>query len=204
MFGEIKACRCYQKAFDLDDKNDEAGCYLGDLLTKLDKEDDALKLFSDVTSRALPGKAKWAWIRLGLYYLKNDHSNEAITCFQSALRGDPKDSQCWECLGESYMSRGSFTAALKAFTRSSELETSSLYSLYQIAAIKQSLCVYQEALEEYQLILDRQPGYVPALKGYGETHLCLARSAIKEDFNKRAVDHVNKGLAALSRFVSLE
>ena len=34
-----------------------------------------------------------------------------------------------------------------------------------MAAIKQLLCVYSEAIKEYQLILEQQPDYVPALKG---------------------------------------
>ncbi|XP_031551877.1 tetratricopeptide repeat protein 37-like isoform X1 [Actinia tenebrosa] len=196
-----KACRCYQKAYDLEPQCDEAGSHLGDMLTELGREAEALQLFTNVTNNAPAGEAKWAWIRLGLYHLKHDKNNEAINCFQSSLRADPKDSHCWECLGEAYMSRGSHTAALKSFARASELDSSSVYSLYQIATIKQLLCVYDEAIKEYQMILDQQPGYVPALKGFGETHLCLALESLAQDFNKRAVDHVTQGLTALSRAV---
>jgi hypothetical protein len=39
------------------------------------------------------------------------------------------------------------------------------FVFHRIAAIKQLLCVYDEAIKEYQQILDQQPGYVPALKG---------------------------------------
>ena len=35
----------------------------------------------------------------------------------------------------------------------------------RIAAIKQTLEAYSEAVTEYQVILDRDPDYVPALKG---------------------------------------
>ena len=37
--------------------------------------------------------------------------------------------------------------------------------LSRLAAIKQLLCVYDEAIKEYKLILEMQPDYVPALKG---------------------------------------
>lgn len=34
-----------------------------------------------------------------------------------------------------------------------------------MASIKQTLGTYTEAVEEYKLILDKSPNYVPALKG---------------------------------------
>ena len=36
---------------------------------------------------------------------------------------------CWECLGEAYMSRGSYNAAMKAFSKAAEVSTSLLYFL---------------------------------------------------------------------------
>ena len=35
----------------------------------------------------------------------------------------------------------------------------------RLAAIKQLLCVHDEAIKEYKLILEMQHDYVPALKG---------------------------------------
>ena len=42
---------------------------------------------------------------------------------------------------------------------------------FRLAAIKQLLSVYGEAIKEYKLILEMQPDYVPALKGPWLTHL---------------------------------
>ncbi|KAK2552919.1 Tetratricopeptide repeat protein 37 [Acropora cervicornis] len=108
---------------------------------------------------------------------------------------------CWECLGEAYMSRGSFTAAMKAFTKATELDPSSLYCLYQLAAIKQLLSVHGEAIREYKLILEMQPDYVPALKGLGETYLNQARSAIEQDLNGKAVDCVLEAITVLAQAI---
>ena len=71
---------------------------------------------------------------------------------------------CWECLGEAYLNRRSFTAALKAFGKAHELQPSSIYSVYQTASIKQTLGKFQEAADEYLQITARED-YVPALKG---------------------------------------
>ncbi|XP_044163899.1 tetratricopeptide repeat protein 37-like [Acropora millepora] len=196
-----KACRCYQKAFDLDPNSDDAGTALGDSLTELGDEVAALNLYKNITAMSSPGKGKWAWLRLGLFHLKHNESTEAITCFQSALRADPKDRHCWECLGEAYMSRGSFTAAMKAFTKATELDPSSLYCLYQLAAIKQLLSVHGEAIKEYKMILEMQPDYVPALKGLGETYLNQARSAIEQDLNGKAVDCVLEAITVLAQAI---
>ncbi|KAL9987357.1 hypothetical protein ACROYT_G001647 [Oculina patagonica] len=196
-----KASRCYQKAFDLDPNSDNAGTALGDSLMELEDEVAALNLYKNVTAMSTPGEGKWAWLRLGLFHLKHNESTEAITCFQSALRADLKDRHCWECLGEAYMSRGSYMAAMKAFTKATELDPSSLYCLYQLAAIKQLLSVHSEAIKEYKLILEMQQDYVPALKGLGETYLNQARAALQQDFNGKAVDCVMEAINVLARAV---
>nr|XP_058948066.1 tetratricopeptide repeat protein 37-like [Pocillopora verrucosa] len=196
-----KASRCYQKAFDLDPSSVVAGIALGDSLMEVGNEVAALNLYKNVTSASSPGEGKWAWLRLGLFHLKQNESTAAISCFQSALRADLKDRHCWECLGEAYMSRGSYIAAMKAFTKASELDPSSLYCLYQLAAIKQLLCVHSEAIKEYKLILEMQHDYVPAMKGLGETYLNQARSALQQDFNGKAVDCVMAAIHVLARAV---
>lgn len=84
---------------------------------------------------------------------------------QAALRADPKDSNCWESLGEAYLSRGGYTTALKSFTKASELNPESVYSIYQAAVIDQLLGRYKEAIAEYQKILKKSKEYVSALKG---------------------------------------
>lgn len=83
---------------------------------------------------------------------------------QAALRADPGDWVCWECLGDAYLNRRSFTAALKAFGKAQQLQPSSIYSVYQAAAIKQTLGKFKEAVAEY-LQITAQQDYVPALKG---------------------------------------
>lgn len=87
-----------------------------------------------------------------------------VYSLQAALRADPEDWVCWECLGEAYLNRRSFTAALKAFGKAHQLHPSSVYSVYQAAAIKQTLGKFKEAVTEY-LQITAQQDYVPALKG---------------------------------------
>jgi superkiller protein 3 len=45
-------------------------------------------------------------------------------------------SLCWESLGDAYMVRGAYTAALKSFQKVLELNPKALYGAIQVASIK--------------------------------------------------------------------
>ena len=68
----------------------------------------------------------------------------------------------------------------------------------RIASIKQLLGLLAEAVTEYAAVLCVEPSYLPALKGRGESNLLLARLALKENFDGRAVDYVSAALKDLT------
>ncbi|XP_076854203.1 tetratricopeptide repeat protein 37 isoform X2 [Brachyhypopomus gauderio] len=195
-----RARGCYKKAFELDPTDVEAGAATVDLRMALGDMESALAVLQAVTEKATPGSAKWAWLRRGLYHLKVGQHPQAIADLQAALRADPQDWVCWECLGEAYLNRHSFTAALKAFGKAHDLQPDSIYSLYQTAAIKQVLGRFSEAAGEYRQILAREE-YVPALKGLGECLLALAKSAMEDFLDGRAVDLIQEAIKNLFRAV---
>ncbi|NXN17882.1 TTC37 protein, partial [Indicator maculatus] len=160
-----RARGCYKKAFELDGADEESGTAAVDLSMELDDMDTALSILNEVTAKVGSGAAKWALIRRGLYYLRTDQPTKAVPDLQAALRADPKDANCWECLGEAYLNRGSYMTALKSFRKASELNPELTYSFYQAAAIEQALGKYQGAIDAYQEILKKTEDYVPALKG---------------------------------------
>ncbi|TSM86011.1 Tetratricopeptide repeat protein 37 [Bagarius yarrelli] len=195
-----RARGCYKKAFELDSTDSEAGAATVDLSMQQGDMDSALAILQAVTERATPGSAKWAWMRRGLYHLKVGEHAQAIADLQAALRADPQDWVCWECLGEAYLNRHSFTAALKSFAKAHMLQPNSIYSLYQMASIKQILGRYKEAAVEYQQIVETEE-YVPALKGLGECLLAMAKTAMEDYLDGRAVDHIQEAINYLFRAV---
>uniref|UniRef100_A0A7N8XLS4 SKI3 subunit of superkiller complex n=1 Tax=Mastacembelus armatus TaxID=205130 RepID=A0A7N8XLS4_9TELE len=197
-----RARGCYKKAFDLNSEDAESGAASVDISMEQDDMDTALETLQSVTVKATPGSAKWAWIRRGLYYLKVGEHQQAIADLQAALRADPEDWVCWECLGEAYLNRRSFTAALKAFGKAHQLQPSSIYSVYQAAAIKQTLGRHKEAIAEY-LQITAQQDYVPALKGLGECQLSLAKSLMEDCRDGGAVDLLQQAIQNLFRAVEL-
>uniref|UniRef100_A0A672JK50 Tetratricopeptide repeat domain 37 n=1 Tax=Salarias fasciatus TaxID=181472 RepID=A0A672JK50_SALFA len=120
----------------------------------------------------------------------------------AALRADPEDWVCWECLGEAYLNRRSFTAALKAFGKAHQLQPGSIYSVYQAAAIKQTLGKFKEAAAEY-LLITAQQDYVPALKGLGECQLALAKILMEDCRDGGAIDLIQQAIHNLFRAAQL-
>ncbi|XP_067885819.1 superkiller complex protein 3 [Heterodontus francisci] len=196
-----RARGCYKKAFELNNSDEEAGAAAVDLSVELGDMETALAILRTVTDQSSAGTAKWAWLRRGLYYMRINQNSQAVADLQAALRADLKDSNCWECLGEAYLSRGGYTAALKAFTKASELNPNSVYNIYKIAAIKQILGKYAEAVTEYKQIIQSSKNYVPALKGLGECYLMMARSALSDCLDGRALDSAEEALQYLARAV---
>uniref|UniRef100_UPI0037E80CDA superkiller complex protein 3 n=1 Tax=Semicossyphus pulcher TaxID=241346 RepID=UPI0037E80CDA len=197
-----RARGCYKKAFELDNDDAESGAASVDLCMEQDDMDTALATLQSVIEKATPGSAKWAWMRRGLYHLKVGEHQQATADLQAALRADPEDWVCWECLGEAYLNRRSFTAALKAFGKAHQLQPSSIYSVYQAAAIKQTLGKFKEAVAEY-LQITAQQDYVPALKGLGECQLSLAKSLMEDCRDGGAIDLIQQAINNLFRAVTL-
>uniref|UniRef100_A0A8D1KPE1 Superkiller complex protein 3 n=1 Tax=Sus scrofa TaxID=9823 RepID=A0A8D1KPE1_PIG len=194
-----RARGCYRKAFELDDTDAESGAAAVDLSVELEEMETALAILTTVTQKASAGTAKWAWLRRGLYYLQAGQHSQAVADLQAALRADPKDFNCWESLGEAYLSRGGYITALKSFTKASELNPESTYSVFKVAAIQQILGKYKEAVAQYQLIIKKKEDYVPALKGLGECHLMMARAALVDYLDGKAVDYIEKALEYFTR-----
>ncbi|XP_069681678.1 tetratricopeptide repeat protein 37 [Periplaneta americana] len=171
-----KARRCYQKAFRLNPNCKEAGAGLSDIY-RLQKNSEAnIQLLTYVTQAVGCTEAKWAWLRLGLHHTEQGNHQEAVDSLLSAIRADPTDSHCWESLADAYYGRGAHTAALKSYQRVLELNPDAVYPAFQLGTIKQIIGLYEESIEEFRSLLINNPTYVPALKGLGETCLCLARS----------------------------
>ncbi|KFV14108.1 Tetratricopeptide repeat protein 37, partial [Pterocles gutturalis] len=194
-----RARGCYKKAFELDETDEESGTAAVDLSVELGDMDTALSILNEVTEKASTGTAKWAWLHRGLYYLRTGQPSQAVADLQAALRADPKDCNCWESLGEAYLGRGSYATALKSFRKASELNPELVYSIYKAAAVEQILGKYENAIATYQQILKKTEDYVPALKGLGECYLMLAKSALDNYLDRKAVDYIEQALEFFTR-----
>jgi superkiller protein 3 len=58
---------------------------------------------------------------------------------------------------------------------------------------------YEESIEEFKSLLSNSPKYVPALKGLGETCLCLARNCFSRQLLGCCRDNCQEAVDALSK-----
>ena len=174
-----RATQCLEKAFQLDPTQTATAQQLVELYRQSHNLAAALKLLDSVILLD-PLHCQWAWSLKGHCHLKmlqkssspqekTQAATLAIASFQKALRSNMDDNASWEALGDAYMARGSYMSALKAFQKAVQLNAQSIYSIYQIAAIKQLLGEYRQAVEAYENLLVHTPDYLPALKGVAHT-----------------------------------
>ncbi|XP_039257339.2 tetratricopeptide repeat protein 37-like isoform X1 [Styela clava] len=198
-----RARGCYQKAYSLDQSHEETAVCLADAYIAEGDTTSAIKLYENITKGFGSTGGKWAWLRLGLCKLKAKDISNAIKCFLSALRIDAVDAICWECLGEGYLQRGSYSASWKAFDRAHQLNPKSVYSLYQMAKVKQVQGLYADAITEYNEVLNLMEDYVPALQGLGESELSLGRQMFHEGRYQTGIEHFEKAIMNLTVACSL-
>ncbi|RUP47706.1 hypothetical protein BC936DRAFT_145426 [Jimgerdemannia flammicorona] len=203
----LRAKRCYQKAFSLDPSDADSGIQLSDYYVEDEELDLAEAVFRTATK--VNARTGWAWKRLGFAELIKGNHLDAITDFQTALRTDTKDINCWEGLAEAYQHEGRYMASMRAFSRAKELDPTSVHVNYQIALVKHKLGLLDEAVEQYRLTLDiarenGAPDYLPALKGLAETHLALTKESFQLGFYGRVADASGQVLEIIYRAIQVD
>ncbi|XP_065220863.1 tetratricopeptide repeat protein 37 [Planococcus citri] len=193
-----KARRCYQKAFQLNPKCEETGVSLSDVYRRLNNTGSNYELLSSVTSA---GSANWVWLRLGLHYLDVNNLRSAVDSLRTAVRLNPNDSRCWECLGDAYYTRGSYISALKCYEKCLELNSSSIYATLQIAFVKQKISLHDESIREFRALIEQNPDYIPALDGLAQVCLSEARSLFNRQIVGSARDLCEEAATCLTKIL---
>ena len=215
-----KAAKCYKKCLSLNPSSEEAGAMLSDIYRAQGKWEENLEFLTSITqqSNRAPNASgqkienKWASLRLGMHYLACERFSQAIQSLQSVLRADPKNIDAWESLADAYASRGSFSAALKAYDKilrlrddskhlTTEIKYDGLYAELQIAAIKHKLGHFNEAVVGLKGILVNEPTYVPAIKILGEALLDQAKEFLDQSLSRNTLDNCQQALTYLTTAV---
>ncbi|CAH0395338.1 unnamed protein product [Bemisia tabaci] len=191
-----KARRCFQKSYEFNPFFTEAGKGLSDAYNKLNMPQKNIEVLLKVASNS---GEKWAWVRLGRLYSITNQYQQASDCYLKVLKANEQDSQCWELLAVSYSARGMFHAAIKSFERASEINPNLLYSKYRAATIKLLIGRFDEALEEFRVLVHEDPSSVPYLKGLAETCVKLAQVLFKKHILTTCKDRCQEAIDNLCR-----
>ena len=199
---QTRALRCFQKACKLSPGEPRASAALSDLYRARGEHDQNVRLLTAVTeSRPDALVSRWAWFRLGLHHLQAMEPHRAVVCLQTTVKAEPEDALGLECLGDAYRLRGAYTSAVQAYSRAAALTDQPVYAQLQMADIKQLLGQLDEAEAGYEETLLARPGFVPALKGLGETHLRRAQQLLTRQLYGRSRDSCQLAADALTAAV---
>ncbi len=134
-----------------------AGCESSKKDTTLDTSEPAESATSRISrARALAIEAANAEA--------DGRTDEAIRLNQQAIAEYPDFAAAWNNLGVLYMNRKQNLEAVSAFQRAGELSPDDARFPYNIGVIWWHLGYWEDAAKQFNLALDRDPNYLPALR----------------------------------------
>ncbi|SNX81782.1 related to antiviral protein SKI3 [Melanopsichium pennsylvanicum] len=206
----IRASKCFQKAFELDAREDEAARRLAVGFAE-DQEWDLVEVVARRTiegeggADAISGGAAvnaskrhlsrnaWAWKAIGNVEIAKKRFEEAILAFQIALRAEPGDSISWQRLGQAYALAGRHVAALKCFSKCLELvesnaegEDDGWQAKYSIGDVHLELGNFATAIDTFEEILVKHSNELGVRVALSNAFLLSSRQEVATGFVERA------------------
>ncbi len=131
----------------------------------------------DCFERALKLRASYpdtsanSWNNLGLLAAREGHSDEAIRCFQEALKSSPNHLIALDNLGSAYRQHKSWDQARKIYERALEVNPDDPEANYGLGMVFAQNDDTQRAFESLQRALKLRPVYPEALNNLGILYL---------------------------------
>ncbi|QBM90394.1 superkiller protein 3 [Metschnikowia aff. pulcherrima] len=222
---KLRAQKCFYKAFELDVAEITAAKYLvQDLAENSDWEVTEILCKRVVTSeksrRILFSQLyedtdkSWPYRVLGCSALNRQDDAKAIEWFQTALRMQAMDLECWIGLGEAYFNCGRMDAAMKVFLHTSEIDPSSWVSQYMLGSAVCMIGDYASGLDVLRKALKMNPEAECILNALYEQSIMYSAQLLAGGFVKRMLSNnratieiiavaAKKNLASLSLWKAL-
>ncbi|KAJ9476702.1 Superkiller protein 3 [Pseudozyma hubeiensis] len=215
-----RSSKCFQKAFELDAREDEAARRLAvgfaeeqewDLVEvvarrTIEGEGGADAIGSN-TSAALHASRRhlsrnaWAWKAIGNVEIAKKRFEDAILAFQIALRAEPDDQVSWQRLGQAYALAGRHVAALKCFAKCLELveanddpQDDGWQAQYSIGDVHLELGNFSTAVETFSSILDKHPQELGVRVALSNAFLLSSRQELATGYVERAEISANSAI----------
>ena len=199
--GQRKAVDEYVQAIDIN-KKDYLSCYkIANLLTDLDKKDEAIEMLGNLLSKK-PDYIE-ATIALGDLLIEKEDYKEAVNIYSEALKYNPTSYDLNYNLGIVYTMLNDFQSAKISYEKAAELNSiayNTKYSLAEIALIYKELeeaeKYFLQATEDEELCADAylELSKIYLIKGDKEKAIQYANVAIQEE-PKRIVEKIQKDVA---------
>ncbi len=187
----------------------EARYGLGSALLSQNKKDEARDNFERAVKlhASYPDTLANAWNNLGLISTQEGRTEEAVRCFQQALRNSPDHLIALNNLGNAYRLQKNWGAARKTFERALEVSPSDAGSNYGLAMVFAQADDSARAYEYLQAALKSRPDYPEALNNLGILYLRtnrrdLAVASFEESI--RVAPEFDQSYLNLARVYSME
>ncbi|KAK9457891.1 hypothetical protein V1511DRAFT_491157 [Dipodascopsis uninucleata] len=205
---DVRASKCFHKAFELNATEAEAARRLAEIFAN-DQEWELVEMiasrFADAERKLnVPGnESSWQYKVLGISYLQSRNLPLSIQSFQSALRVNSRDSNSWTGLGEAYAASGRYLAAIKALQRATELDPESWYSKFYLGVVQRRLSEFDQAEQTLRSVLSIVPKEPIVLEYLAETLVATARHHLNINHYTQAVQDCIKALNTVDELVSI-
>lgn len=199
---KARAQKCFYKAFELDVAEITAAKYLvTELAEKNEWEVTEILCKRVVTSeksrRILFSPLhddldkSWPYRVLGCSALNKQDDAKAIEWFQTALRMQAMDIQCWIGLGEAYFNCGRIDAAIKVFQHTTKTDPDLWVNFYFLGLAVCEVGDYVDGISILKKALDMSPGEECVLNALYEKSIDQSRQLLLGGFIGRTLE-VNK------------
>ncbi len=161
-----------------DDPSSAEACYgLGSAYLSQNKTGEAREIFERATKlhADYPDTLANAWNNLGLLAAREGQTDEAIRCFQEALRSSPDHLIALDNLGNAYRLQKNWDDARRIFDRGLEVNPSDPDANYGLAMVFAQADDSAHAYEYLQRALKERPVFPEALNNLGILYLRTQR-----------------------------
>lgn len=197
------AMTCYEKSIMLNPDDEENGLALSDtyiFLSKLEEQEVLLNYLKTTKN------VKWASLRLGVHYLKLKNYEAAVDNFQIAVKHDPNNANCHECLGDALLGRGSLIGAKLTYSKCIEINPTLLYPKLQTAKIEYRIGQVDSSIQLFYNIVHNYCNDFNALLETAKAFIEHAKSIFdcqvqtSHDLCKNACEYLYKALMINNRY----
>lgn len=135
-----------------------------------------------------------AWCNLGNVFKFLDTPNDALKCFDEALKLHPKDPLALREMGEIYHEQGEYEKALECFNKCTELNPNDVNAWVGLGILYETMGKLENSIDCYHKALDSDPKNGIAWYNLGVIHDKLAEEEKALDCYQRAlkIDPENK------------
>ena len=199
--GQRKAVDEYMQAIDINKQDYDSYYKVANLLTDLDKKDEATKMLTNLLSKK-PDYTE-ATVALGDLLIEQENYKEAANIYNEALKYDPTNYDLNYNLGIVYTMLNDFPSAKMYYEKAAELNSivyNTKYSLAEIALIYKELeeaeQYFLQTIEDEELCADAylELAKICLIRNEKEQAIKYANAAIQEE-PKRIVQKIEKDTA---------